>query len=112
MCEDIMFSHESSPGISLVFYNKCNYFKVIHVIFSVIVDDSTIAVRTRSLDSLEPDDEEEREIPIVKKKKHRSFEESSEPGKKSDKLKKRQHVVKDSSEGESVVTENNQDNNY
>ncbi|KAL9964040.1 hypothetical protein ACROYT_G027614 [Oculina patagonica] len=62
-------------------------------------DDGTMGGRTRSLDSLEPDDDEEREIPI-KKKKHRSFDESSDTGKKSDKVKRRQHMDKDSSEDE------------
>ena len=70
-----------------------------------ILDDGTMGGRTRSLDSLEPDDDEEREMPI-KRKKHRSFEESSDTGKvKSDKVKRRPHIDKDSSEGESVVAE-------
>lgn len=58
--------------------------------------------RTRSLDSLEAEDEEERDIPI-KKKKNRTFEESSDTGKKSEKLKRRQHVEKPSSEGTADV---------
>lgn len=48
------------------------------------------------MDSLEPEDEEE--IPI-KRKKSRPLEESANPGKKSEKLKRRQHVEKQSSEG-------------
>ena len=48
------------------------------------------------MDSLEPEDEEE--IPI-KRKKSRPLEESADPGKKSEKLKRRQHVEKQSSEG-------------
>ena len=48
------------------------------------------------MDSLEPEDEEE--IPI-KRKKSRPLEESGDPGKKSEKLKRRQHVEKQSSEG-------------
>ena len=57
-----------------------------------------MGARTRSLDSLDGEDEEEREIP-VKKKKHRPIEESADTGKKSEKLKRRQHVEKASSEG-------------
>ena len=70
-------------------------------VVDLFLDDGTMGGRTRSLDSLEPDDDEEREIPI-KKKKHRSFEESDDASKKSEKVKRRQHVEKDSSEGESV----------
>lgn len=69
---------------------------------AVFLDDETMGDRTRSLDSLEPEDDEEREIPI-KKKRHRSFEESSDTGKKSEKIKRRQQMEKDSSEGESVM---------
>jgi len=66
-------------------------------------DDEGMGGRTRSLDSLEPEDDEDRELPI-KKKKHRSVEESSDSGKKGEKIKRRQQVEKDSSEGESVIT--------
>ena len=59
-------------------------------------DEGGLGGRTRSLDSLEPEDEEE--IPI-KRKKSRPLEESVDPGKKSEKLKRRQHVEKQSSEG-------------
>ena len=67
----------------------------------VFLDDEAMGGRTRSLDSLEPEDEEERELP-VKKKRHRSLEESSDTGKKGEKIKRRQQMEKDSSEGESV----------
>lgn len=80
------------------------YFLLFTSHFVFFLDDGTMGGRTRSLDSLEPDDDEEREIPI-KKKKHRSFEESSDTGKKSDKVKRRQHMDKDSSEGESMMTD-------
>ena len=61
-------------------------------------DEGGMGSRTRSLDSLDAEDEEEREIPI-KKKKGRPFEESGDTGKKSEKVKRRQHVEKASSEG-------------
>ena len=67
----------------------------------VLLDDEAMGGRTRSLDSLEPEDDEERELPI-KKKRHRSLEESSETGKKGEKTKRREQIEKDSSEGESV----------
>ena len=54
--------------------------------------------RTRSLNSLDAEEEEQREIPI-KKKKGRPFEESADTGKKSEKVKQRQHIEKASSEG-------------
>ena len=70
---------------------------------AVFLDDEGMGARTRSLDSLEPEDDEDRELPI-KKNRHRSVEESSDSGKKSEKIKRRQQAEKDSSEGERVIT--------
>ena len=78
------------------FFVKCHF-------VDLSLDDGPMGGRTRSLDSLEPDDDEERETPI-KKKKHRSFEDSSDTGKKSEKVKKRQHMDKDSTESKGVMT--------
>ena len=76
------------------------YYKVIDL-WLFLLDDEAMGGRTRSLDSLEPEDDEERELPI-KKKRHRSLEESSDTGKKGEKIKRRQQMEKDSTEGESV----------
>ena len=71
--------------------------------FHFLQDDGAITVRTQSLDSLEPDDDEEKEISVLKKKKHRPLEESSEPSKKSEKLKRRQQIDQDSSQGKGCL---------
>ena len=70
--------------------------------FCTVLDESGVVSRTRSLDSIDAEDEEDREIP-TKKKKHRPLEESVGTGKKTDKLKRRQHVERASSEGVSNV---------
>ena len=66
-------------------------------------DEGGMGGRTHSLDSIDTEDEEDREIPI-KKKKHRPLEESISTGKKTEKLKRRPHVERASSEGMGVTT--------
>ena len=53
--------------------------------------------RTRSLDSLDVEGDEERPLPL-KKKKHKTLEESSDPAKRSEKVKRKQIVEKESSD--------------
>lgn len=69
-------------------------------------DESGVVSRTRSLDSIDAEDEEDREIP-TKKKKHRPLEESVGTGKKTDKLKRRQHVERASSEDDEQEEDKN-----
>ena len=66
------------------------------------LDEGGMGGRTQSLDSIDAEDEDEREIP-VKKKKRRPLEESADTGKKTEKLQRRQHVEKGSSEGADSV---------